>query len=95
MSWWWFRWREGVAAESERLAHAVDVAVGRDYLISPCGRQFSRRHTEWVTDPRHTPRGAAGEPCAACVMRVLLSAPADGEPGGGQRHSHEQRPPYG
>ncbi|SFD72891.1 hypothetical protein SAMN04487819_102353 [Actinopolyspora alba] len=57
MSWWWFRWREGVAAESERLAHAVDVAVGRDYLISPCGG----------SSPAATPSGSPihGTPHAA------------------------------
>ncbi|ASU77723.1 hypothetical protein CDG81_04660 [Actinopolyspora erythraea] len=77
MSWWWFRRREGVAADSERLAHAVDVAVGHSYLITPCGRHFSRRDTEWVPDPRRRAHrgGVAGEPCAACVMRVLLSLP--------------------
>ncbi|NHD18654.1 MULTISPECIES: hypothetical protein [unclassified Actinopolyspora] len=73
MSWLWFREREGGTAE--RLVHAVDVAVGRSYVITPCGRHFGRTEVEWVSEPRRcSGADAPGEPCAVCVLRVLLTA---------------------
>ncbi|MDR7301209.1 hypothetical protein [Haloactinomyces albus] len=80
----WFRYRAGVVEDAERLVHVADLPISPSYLVSPCGRQFDRCDLDEADDPaRFPPVGgqARAEPCAVCVMRVLLQQPERSRPG--------------